>query len=209
MNQDPQLNDLLKWGIENSTDGPNPSDPSASNLRSHPPNSEALAALFGAPSDAELMQRSMVALQDPEISLENKLIAFDNLEQLIENIDNANNLEPLSLWTPLIELLDNKEPDMQRMAAWCVGTAVQNNPKSQVKALELGVIGKLAAIINREKGTEGNEALRKKAAYATSSEVRNFQPAMDKLLEVLGGKEKVDAGDMDAVDELVAKLRQP
>jgi soluble cytochrome b562 len=78
-----------------------------------------------------------------------------------------------------------------------------------VKALELGVIGKLAAIINREKGAEGNATLRKKAAYAMSSEVRNFQPGMDKLLEILGGNEKVDAGDMDAIDELVAKFREP
>jgi hsp70-interacting protein len=209
MDQDPQLSNLLKWSVENSTNDTNPSDPSAANLRSHPPNSEALASLFGAPSDAELMQGSMAALQAPDISLENKLIAFDNLEQLIENIDNANNLESLGLWAPLIELLDHEEADMRRMAAWCVGTAVQNNPKAQATALERGVVRKLVSMVEREKGAQGNEGVRKKVAYAVSSEVRNFQPGMDKVLEDMAEKEKIDAGDMDAVDAFVAKLRQP
>lgn len=77
------------------------------------------------------MKQSIAAIVSPEISLYNKLIAFDNLEQLIENIDNANNLESLGLWTPLIELLHNEDKDLRRMAAWCVGTAVQNNGKAQ------------------------------------------------------------------------------
>ena len=65
--------------------------------------------------------------------MDNKLTAFDNFEQLIESIDNANNLEPLGLWTPLIQLLEHDEADMRRMAAACLGTVVQNNEKGQDK----------------------------------------------------------------------------
>ena len=120
------MNNLLKWSIENSV----PSDPDA------PPPSrtldtEALKALMGGPSDAELMKESMAAIQSPDITLDDKLIAFDNLEQLIEGIDNANNLESLGLWTPLIHQLSNEEVELRTMAAWCVGTAVQNNIKAQ------------------------------------------------------------------------------
>lgn len=68
-----------------------------------------------------------------DVSLDDKLVAFDNFEQLIESLDNANNMEPLGLWSPLVGLLTHREPDMRRMAAWCVGTAVQNNEKSQDK----------------------------------------------------------------------------
>jgi hypothetical protein len=96
---------------------------------------------------------------------------------LIEGIDNANNLVPLNLWKPLVELLKHDEyhtcvnkslsylilclrvvlyrcphtpgrhtsdlwkplvellkhdeAEIRRMAAWCVGTAVQNNPQAQ------------------------------------------------------------------------------
>ena len=136
---DANMNGLLKWSIQNST---NPSDPNASNSNtstavtdaaSRGINAEMISTLFGGPSDADLMKASMEALRSDEVDLENKMIAFDNFEQLLENIDNANNMEPLGLWTPLVELLRHEEADMRRMAAWCVGTAVQNNEKAQDK----------------------------------------------------------------------------
>lgn len=124
---DPDMNNLLKWSIENSsTTEPAPDAPP---LR--PIDPEIMQALFGGPSDADLMKKSMAAIVSPDITLVNKLVAFDNFEQLIESIDNANNLEPLALWTPLVELLGNEEAQIRRMAAWCIGTAVQNNEKAQ------------------------------------------------------------------------------
>lgn len=131
---DPQMNRLLKWSVQNSQQNPDGTAP--------PPSAEQagrkltpdmINALFGGPSEAELMKAAMEVLHSDESDLENKLIAFDNFEQLIESIDNANNLEPLGLWTPLIQLLKHEEADMRRMAAWCVGTAVQNNEKAQDK----------------------------------------------------------------------------
>lgn len=138
---DPGLNQLLKWGIENSeascTDPTSTTDTKAERPdwpAGRPLNPEALKALMGGPSDADLMKESMAAIQSPDVSVENKLVAFDNFEQLIETIDNANNMESLGLWTPLIRQLSNQEPDMRRMAAWCLGTAVQNNVKAQERA---------------------------------------------------------------------------
>jgi hsp70-interacting protein len=134
---DPGFNSLLKWGVENSDasrQGTDPTDPSSTSPNStRGLNAEALAALLGGPSDADLMKESMAALLSDEVDLENKLIAFDNFEQLVETIDNANNMEPLGLWSPLVSLLQHKEGDMRRMAAWCIGTAVQNNQKAQDK----------------------------------------------------------------------------
>lgn len=145
---DPGLNRLLKWGIEN-TSPPNFNSNSNSNSTSTAPtnpvnldndalqqsngglDAQALQALMGGPSDADLMKESMAAIQSPEISLPNKLVAFDNLEQLIEQIDNANNMQNLGLWDPLLAVLDSDESDLRRMAAWCMGTAVQNNVQAQ------------------------------------------------------------------------------
>lgn len=128
------LSSALKWAIENSdasqTSDANAQAPSNAVSRSQL-NPEVLNALFGGPSDADLMRESMAAIQHPEVTLDNKLIAFDNFEQLVENIDNANNLESLGLWTPLVGLLSHEEADMRKMAAWCCGTAVQNNIKAQ------------------------------------------------------------------------------
>jgi len=145
---DPNLNHLLKWSIENSE--ASRIDPSSNSnaeaKRDDSPagrslNAEALKALMGGPSDAQLMQESMKAIQSPDISLDNKLVAFDNLEQLIESIDNANNMESLGLWTPLMDQLDSEEAVMRKMAAWCLGTAVQNNGKAQDRVSLLSNVG--------------------------------------------------------------------
>ncbi|PGG95304.1 hypothetical protein AJ79_10132, partial [Helicocarpus griseus UAMH5409] len=129
---DPTMNNLLKWSIENSAPA-NPSDPSSNPAQ--PPRSLSPRALqrilLNAPSDAELMKNAMVAIRSPQTSLEDKLTAFDNLEQLVENLDNANNLGVLGLWEPLVEELGREESGRRMMAAWCVGTAVQNNDGAQ------------------------------------------------------------------------------
>jgi hsp70-interacting protein len=132
---DPNMNNLLKWSIENSTSARHPGDSTdaAPAPTTHKLDPQVLSTLFGGPSDADLMKAAMEALQSDEVDLENKMIAFDNFEQLIESIDNANNLEPLGLWTPLVELLKHEEAEMRRYAAWCIGTAVQNNEKAQDK----------------------------------------------------------------------------
>lgn len=129
------MNQLLKWSIENSESTRNEptasTDPEAERPSGPGLSQEAIQSLMGGPSDAELMKQSMDAIQSPDVALEHKLVAFDNFEQLIEIIDNANNMQALGLWTPLKEQLCHQDADMRRMAAWCLGTAVQNNQKSQ------------------------------------------------------------------------------
>ena len=125
------MSQLLKWSVENSTVSQSSIDATSDPTRLRPLDAAALKVLMGGPSDADMMRESMAAIQDPAIVLSEKLVAFDNLEQLIENIDNANNLDILGLWTPLVRLLGDPEEELRRMAAWCVGTAVQNNTKAQ------------------------------------------------------------------------------
>jgi hsp70-interacting protein len=203
------MNELLKWSVENSSTTAN--DPSTGPPTNRHLNPDALNALFGGPSDADLMIESMQAIRstDPEVTLEDKLVAFDNFEQLIENLDNANNLQPLALWTPLLECLAHEEEEIRMMAAWCVGTAVQNNEKSQERLLAMNGIPPLVKLATAEK--EGQK-VRRKAVYALSSAARNYQPSMDVLTEELGklgrSGEKIDASDMDAVDVLIEGLRE-
>ncbi|KAI1377442.1 Fes1-domain-containing protein [Hypoxylon crocopeplum] len=234
MAMDKNLNELLKWSIEHSTSdtsAPEPTGPQTSL------NAEALAALMGAPSDAELMQASMAAITstDPEITLESKLTAFDNLEQLVESLDNANLLSRLGLWTPLLELLGHEEDQLRLMAAWCVGTAVQNNAPSQERLVALGGVEKLVGMALGERVPMEKRAgdgdvtaadaedtvtasgetkdVRRKAVYALSSAVRNYQPALDVAAKELRKRgedvqEGIDATDMDAVNELMNGLKQ-
>lgn len=127
------MNKLLKWSVSNSQASTGPDGAPNSSEAASTLTPQMVNTLFGGPSEADLMRAAMEVAHDNESDLENKLIALDNFEQLIEGIDNANNLEPMGLWTPLVKLLKHEEADIRRMAAWCVGTAVQNNPKAQDK----------------------------------------------------------------------------
>lgn len=201
----PQLNALLQWGVENSdvSRGTNPDQPPSTRGL----NAETLNALLGGPSDADLMVEAMRAVRSPDLSLVDKITAFDNFEQLVEHLDNANNMEQLDLWSPLLEQLDNPEPDMRRMAAWCVGTAVQNNVKSQERLLAMDGVQKLVnmAVNDRDQG------VKKKCVYALSSSMRNYQPATNEAVKHLPadlvGADTVAASDMETIDAIMEKLR--
>ncbi|KAL5615631.1 hypothetical protein BROUX41_005669 [Berkeleyomyces rouxiae] len=203
MNSDKNLNSLLKWSIENS--GPEVPTEKRSQL-----TPEIIASLMGGPSDAELMKAAieLVTGTDPEVTVESKVTALDNFEQLIESLDNANNMANLGLWTPLLSVLKSPEPELRRMAAWCVGTAVQNNASSQERMLACGGIPTLVEMALKE---DEEKSVRKKAVYALSSSCRNFQPSMDAVLEELAkhGKTygKIDAEDMDEVDTVIIPLK--
>ena len=208
------MNDLLKWSIENSqSSNPQIENGSANDGQSlqapeRPINMEALRSLMGGPSDADLMKESMAIIHSPDTSLDDKTIAFDNFEQLIETIDNANNIDSLGLWSPLISVLGSKEAELRKFAAWCIGTAVQNNVKAQEKVLALDAIPLLIRV-----GVEDeSEAVRRKAIYALSSEIRNYQPALDEAVKHLpkqfAPEGAINSTDMTAVDQIVNGLRE-
>ena len=207
MASDKRLNDLLKWSIQNQE---TPDGAAAPASERTPLDPKLLEALFGGPSEPELMKAAMevITSSDPEVTLESKLTAFDNFEQLIENLDNANNLANLELWTPLLGCLEHNESEMRKMAAWCVGTAVQNNIKSQEKLLAMGGIPKL---IDAVLSDEEDKTVRRKAIYALSSACRNYQPAMDVCTTELDKRGHshgtIDSLDMDAVDVVMNALK--
>ncbi|PHH88781.1 hypothetical protein CDD83_7061 [Cordyceps sp. RAO-2017] len=209
--EDKRLNDLLRWSIENSEtsrdDGAAAAAAPTTDL-----TPDVMAALMGGPSDADLMRASMDIIGAPlseQVSLGDKLIAFDNLEQLIESLDNANNMASLGLWTPLLAQLDSDRAELRRMAAWCVGTAVQNNAGTQDRLVAMGALPRLVALAVADAEPAD---VRRKAVYALSSACRNYQPAMDVCAEELAKAGQavgaVDATDMEAVDQVMDALRE-
>ena len=209
MGEQQSMNELLKWSIENTA-----ADQNGTSTQSSEPNrglnAAALAQLLGGPSDADRMRGAMAAIVAPpdQVDQENKMVAWDNFEQLIEQIDNANNMESLGLWAPLIQQLSSPQSESRMMAAWCLSTAVQNNVKCQETMLQKGAVPQLAKLAV----DDPVQVVRKKAVTALSSEVRNFQPGLDELhkhvsKDLWAGSNGVDAGDMEAVDEVIQKLR--
>ena len=204
------MSNLLAWAIENQApeETVTMEDPNAVTQKRRELTQDDLRALMGGPSDADLMKQAIGVILHPEADHEARITAFDNFEQLIENLDNANNIEPLGLWKPLLTLLEHDDAELRKMAAWCVGTAVQNNEKSQQFLLGHGGVSIVAKMAIDDK----DNAARRKAIYALSSSVRNFQPGMDEASKVLPsnvtGPDQVNANDMDVIDAIMAKLRE-
>lgn len=206
---DPGLNNLLKWGIRNSEASQNDGAPAEQPREKI--DAEALQRLItgmSGPSDADLMRESMQVIENDEAKLDDKIVAFENFEQLIEQLDNANNMEPLGLWMPLVKQLESEEAELRRQAAWCCATAVQNNIKTQERILVVGALPTLVQMAT----SDSEKAVRKKAITALSSSVRNFQAALDEVLSHMPAEykpqENLDANDMESVDILINKLRE-
>lgn len=118
------MDKLLNWSLAQN-------DPETA-AKAGAPDPELLAKLFGAKKDdATLMLESISIVQNNEVSKEDKLIALDNFEMLIENLDNANNIENLKLWPTLISLIDNSDTELSSQVCGIIGTSVQNNAKCQ------------------------------------------------------------------------------
>lgn len=177
---------LLQWSIANA----NGDQETARRVGA--PDPKALAELFGAagPDEPTLMIQAMQVINHPEATLESKEIAFDNFEMLVENLDNANNIENLKLWQPILEQLDaDKDEVLQRYACSVIGTAVQNNEKSQKDLLKYD--NALEKIINIAKNTEtSSQQLRLKALYALSNQIRHNADAYA-VFEKFGGWELI------------------
>lgn len=153
---------LLKWSAAAQHYDPN------TDQEPPKPDSQALNELFGGADEATQMKQALAAAITIDNSTEDRKTALDNLEMLIEQIDNANNLENMGLWEPLLGLLDDPDAGIRKMTCWVVGTATQNNPQSQAAlAKQDGAVAKLLKMVENDE----DQDVRLKALYALSSEV--------------------------------------
>lgn len=170
---------LLHWSIANSQGDQQTRE------RVGQPDPKLLEQLFGTgPDEPTLMKQAITVITNPEAELENKLTAFDNFEMLIENMDNANNIENLKLWEPLLQLLDSSEADIRTNALSCVGTASQNNVKTQDDFLKYD--GGLQKIINLAGNVNEPTEVRTKALYALSNLIRNHSASSEIFCKLHG-----------------------
>ncbi|EIN05153.1 nucleotide exchange factors-like protein [Punctularia strigosozonata HHB-11173 SS5] len=123
------MQSILRWSIENS-------DPSSSQNASHVEprkiDPEIIDMILGKP-DSELMKEALAIAVDESRDEDERVQALDDFEMLIEQIDNANNLEKLHMWEPLHNLLlsPTSPTSLKSHVLWILGTAVQNNPAAQ------------------------------------------------------------------------------
>ncbi|KAG0144071.1 hypothetical protein CROQUDRAFT_660425 [Cronartium quercuum f. sp. fusiforme G11] len=194
-----QLNDLLHWAVQNTKPTnsttiasqtsqpplqPNNNPTQLSVIQHHEPkpikklDTGVLDAILGR-TDAIRMKESIEILINQSISIEQRLLAGEELEELVQDLDNANDLEVLGIWPKLIKLLsDNDENETIKFhTCWICGTAVQNNPRSQLSFLKHDPIPILLDILNTSK----EEDTQAKALYCLSSSLKHATESSNAL----------------------------
>lgn len=169
---------LLQWSIAQQT-----GDKDAQ-AKVGQPDPKMLEQLFGGPDEPTLMKQAMMVVENPDATDENKIIALDNFDMLIENLDNANNIENMKLWPAIVAQLSSPNEEIQVLALSIIATATQNNPKSQEAFIKQdNGLSKLISL-----ASSGSQPVKLKALFALASLIRNCEDAILKFI-LLGGWE--------------------
>lgn len=183
--------DLLKWSIAASANESNNDGESiqrvageiSSGKRPDLADPALYEALMGK-SEAQMMREELSAALDVQRTEKDRVQALDNFEMLIENIDNANNITSMKMWSSLIGLLEaetSSEP-VKLAALWIIGTAVQNNDKAQMAILEHNPLKPILSLLQHSHDGQ----VRSKAVYALSGIVKHNAKAVILLAEERG-----------------------
>ena len=172
----PTPTSLLAWSVANQT------DPQTNDSPAHPPpnisqiDPKWIEVILGKPDSARM--KELVTNISESKDLDTRIASFDELEMLLESLDNSNDLQPLNLWKPLIELLKDEEAQIRMYSAWTMGTAVQNNEKSQDAFERSGGIDAILSCL----ATETDDSVINKGLYCVSSAIRSNQRNLEKFL---------------------------
>ncbi|KAH9813587.1 armadillo-type protein [Melampsora americana] len=184
----PKLNDLLHWAVENTNTNPSTtsiaphsneneststSNSNTSIIRSNQETNKKLDTKFLdqilGRSDSIQIQEYIEIFENSSLELDQRIQAGEGLEDLVQDLDNANDLEVLGVWPKLIKLLEEPNDLIQFHTCWIIGTSVQNNPKSQSSFLKYDPIPLILNILNHS----SNEETQAKALYCLSSTLKH------------------------------------
>ncbi|KAJ3044106.1 hsp70 nucleotide exchange factor fes1 [Rhizophlyctis rosea] len=163
--------ELLQWSVLNTATRNEDTTVDASEaVRNREPIDPKWLEVILGKDDAIRMRECVQTIQDETVGLDDRVTAFDELEELVESLDNANDLRPLNLWAPILAVLTSSPHDKLRLyAAWVLGTAVQNNSKAQKDFLETSC---LPPVIDRLT-TDPSPEVRAKILYCLSGCLSN------------------------------------
>jgi len=89
------------------------------------------------PDNVEMMRQALVQAQDLSLSLEDRETALFNLQELVEDVDNAKDLQTIGGFTTVLELaFESEAPVLQAAAVWVIGTSVQNQRELQLHLVQ-------------------------------------------------------------------------
>ncbi|PSC76763.1 nucleotide exchange factor SIL1 [Micractinium conductrix] len=151
--------DLLKWALANSDpESLRRAAEEARDAQGTPAFAERQARLNAlldhlrsAPSEEELMQEAITTLTNASSTAEQLAHALLTLQEMVESIDNANNLQTMGGLEPVVALLGAEHPPaLQARACQVLATASSNNEAFQGQLLEghPQALPRLMALVN-------------------------------------------------------------
>ncbi len=144
---------------------------------------EQLDAMTGA-SAIESMRQNLAVAGDITLELESRAAALTELQELVEDLDNARDFESIRGFRSLLPLLEEEAPAaLLAPTAWVLGTAAQNNGDLQRHMLEIGA---LPLLVRLARSATEKETVRAKAIYAISGMIR-ANPTGRRAFEAEGG----------------------
>ncbi|GAA5948716.1 hypothetical protein JCM21900_005271 [Sporobolomyces salmonicolor] len=188
---------LLRWGIEHAAPGTLAQTADEVQQGRRPDlNTDVLKAIMGT-SDADRMRECVNVIEgkwvdrdgtgevrpNGDVTDEDKYRAWDDLEMLVEDLDNANDLKSCGLWPPIVKHLTDADDEVVMRACWVCGTAVQNNPRSLEAFLTHDPLPILISLIA---SSSASAPTRAKAMYALSSSLKHCDPAVQRFSELSG-----------------------
>jgi len=175
-NEGPNWDGLLKWSLANS-DGTRP----PRNL-SEEDRKWFMEAMQSQTLDVvKRMKEITLVMQTPEQVLEEQGVTasdiedmLDELQEHVESIDMANDLNTIGGLVPLLGYLKNSHANIRAKAADVVTTVVQNNPKSQQLVMEANGLEPLLSNFTSDEDVTA----RTKALGAISSLIMHNKPGI-------------------------------
>ncbi|KAI9209847.1 armadillo-type protein, partial [Polychytrium aggregatum] len=193
--------ELLQWAVLNTaTQGEDTTTETRPELLQRGPIDPKWIEVILGKEDSARMKECVETCADPNRTLDEKYVAMDELEMLVESLDNANDLRVLKLWKPIISILESDpNAELRAMAAWVLGTAVQNNSQAQNDMAAEGGLPVVVKVLQ----VDPSHQVRAKTMYCLSSLLKHNEAVLDAFIELHGFKaffRLLDAANMEDVN---------
>ncbi|KAJ2823668.1 hsp70 nucleotide exchange factor fes1 [Coemansia furcata] len=161
------MDSLLRWAVLNTATANEDAPHDATRPAPQKLDPAVIDAILGKPASVQ-MTECMDSVEHAETPSAARAVALDDLEMLVENIDNASNVEPLGLWPRLGSLYGDADAGVRAGALWVSATAVQHNQRAQAAFSKHGLLPRVLRVLE----DDDDAGVRAKALLCVSAFVR-------------------------------------
>ncbi|KAI8927264.1 nucleotide exchange factor Fes1-domain-containing protein, partial [Entophlyctis helioformis] len=158
--------ELLQWSVLNTATAGEDTTAATEPAQREPIDPKWVDVLLGK-GDALRMKECVETVANTDLSVDERIEAFDELELLVESLDNANDLRSLKLWAPIIAQLSSDIARLRMYAPGFLARLSRTTPhRRQTYFLNAGGLEPVLRLLEQDEDAE----VRAKALYCISGE---------------------------------------